>query len=332
MKKTFEVALVGCGTISFVHLTSLLHTEGANIVALCDVRRENAEKMAQEYAPSAKIYTDFSEMLENEELDAVHICTPHYLHARMTVEALRKGVNVFLEKPMCISLSEIDEMLEAEKKSTAKACVCFQNRFNDSYLYAKELIEKSGEKFDAYATVFWYRDENYYRTSDWRGTHEKEGGGVMINQAIHTLDILTSLLGNPISLTGTISNHRLKDVIEVEDTAEAFVEFDSGSKANFYVTTAAAAADATCVVLRSKSYKIEIRSSDLFVNGEKIPFPEEKSFIGKEYYGTRHPKLIEEFYKRINTGSEMPVSLESAAKVIRLILATYASFDKKIMI
>ncbi len=332
METKFKVALVGCGTVSYVHLTSLLHVDGVKIVALCDTRRERAVESAKEYAPDAKIYTDFSEMLEREELDAVHICTPHYLHAKMTVEALKKGVNVFLEKPMCTSLQEIDEMIEAEKKSSAKACVCFQNRFNDSYLYAKNLMQKSGESFDAYATVFWYRNEDYYRESDWRGKWATEGGGCMINQAIHTLDILTSLLGNPVSLIGTASNHHLKDVIEVEDTAEALVEFDTGSKANFYVTTAAAAPDATCVVLRSKSYKIEIRSSDLFVNGEKIPFPEEKSFIGKEYYGTRHPKIIEEFYKKLDTGGDMPVNLETAASVIRLILATYTSHDKKIMI
>lgn len=332
MKRKFKVALVGCGTISYVHLISLLNVSGVEIVALCDVKRERAEASAKEYVPNARIYTDFSEMLENEALDAVHVCTPHFLHSKMTVAALKKDVNVFLEKPMCISLSEIEEMLEAEKKSRAKACVCFQNRFNDSYLYAKDLIEKSGEKFDAYATVFWHRSEEYYLESDWRGKWETEGGGVMINQAIHTLDILTSLLGNPKSLTGTVANHHLKNVIEVEDTAEALVEFDSGAKANFYVTTAAAAPDTTYVVLKSKSYRIEIRSSELFVNGEKIPFPAEESLIGKDYYGTRHPKLIQEFYKRIDTGDDSPVSLESAARVIKLILATYASHDKKIMI
>ena len=332
MAKTFKVGVVGCGTISYVHLTSLIHTEGVKITALCDIRPERAETAAREYARDAKIYVDFSEMLEKEELDAVHILTPHYLHAKMTIEALSHGVNVLLEKPMCISLSEISEMTEAEKCSTARASVCFQNRFNDSYLYAKDLIQKSGELFSAYATVFWYRDKNYYLESDWRGKYATEGGGAMINQAIHTLDILTSLLGRPISVTGTVSNHHLKDVIEVEDTAEGLVEFESGSRANFYVTTAAAATDSISVVLKSKSYRIDIRSSELFVNGEKIHFPKEESFIGKEYYGTRHPKLIKEFYRAIETGCDMPVSLESAASVIRLILATQTSRDKKIMI
>ena len=332
MKKIFKVALVGCGTISYVHLTSLLHLENVKIAALCDKDFKKALAAQNEYAKDAKIYTDYSEMLGTEELDAVHICTPHYLHAKMTVEALKRGVNVFLEKPMCISLAEIDEMTEAESKSTARACVCFQNRFNDSYLYAKDLIEKSGEIFNAYATVFWYRDENYYRDSDWRGRLATEGGGCMINQAIHTLDVLTSLLGEPKSVIGTTSNHHLKGVIEVEDTAEALVEFETGSKASFYVTTSAAASDATCVVLTSKSYKIVIRSSELTVNGEKIHFPKRESFIGKDYYGTSHPRLIEEFYKKLNTGGDMPVNLKSASSVIKLILATYKSHDNKIMI
>ena len=193
-------------------------------------------------------------------------------------------------------------------------------------------MEKSGEKFNANATVFWYRGDDYYRDSDWRGRYATEGGGVMINQAIHTLDILTSLLGKPKSVTGTASNHHLKDFIEVEDTAEALVEFESGAKASFFVTTSAAVSDTISVVLRSKSYKIEIRGAELIVNGEKIPFAEEESFISKEYYGTRHPKIIREFYEKLDTGGDMPVSLESASSVIRLILATYNSFDKKIMI
>jgi predicted dehydrogenase len=332
MNKKFKVAVIGCGTIAKTHLISLSLIPNCEVTALCDTVGERAEKYASEFSKTAKIYTSYIEMLENEELDAVHICTPHYLHSKMTIDALNRGVNVFLEKPLCISLSEIDEMIEAERKSSARASVCFQNRLNDSFLYAKNIVENSDEKFNAYATVFWYRSKEYYEADEWRGKWATEGGGVMINQAIHTIDLMISLLGNPKSVTATISNHHLKDTIEVEDSSEGVIEFENGSVGNFYVTNAAPVGDRITLVLNSKSTKIEIRGQDISVNGKSIDFPKTISYLDKEYYGSRHPDIIKNFYEALSTGADMPVSLKSASKVIKVILAAYKSHDKKIII
>ena len=137
MTKTFKIAIVGCGTISTNHLNAVKALENVKVVALCDVKRERAEAAAGKFELDAAIYTDYAEMLAKEELDSVHICTPHYLHAPMTIAALEKNINVFLEKPICISREEITMLIEAEKKSSGKVCVCFQNRFNPSVALAK---------------------------------------------------------------------------------------------------------------------------------------------------------------------------------------------------
>ena len=114
MEKLFNVALVGCGTISYNHLTALSKLANVKVVALCDVKPEKAEARRTEFGLDSKIYTDYNEMLEAEKLDAVHIATPHYLHAPMTIAALERDIYVCLEKPMCINREEISMLLEAE--------------------------------------------------------------------------------------------------------------------------------------------------------------------------------------------------------------------------
>ena len=114
--KQYNVALVGCGTISYNHLTALSKLENVMVVALCDIKPEKAETRKAEFNLDCKIYTDYYEMLANEKLDAVHVTTPHYLHAPMTIAALEKDIYVCLEKPMCINRDEIRALFEAEKR------------------------------------------------------------------------------------------------------------------------------------------------------------------------------------------------------------------------
>ena len=193
----FKVALVGCGSVSPNHFYALELLKNVTIVAICDKIAEKAEACNAKYGLTANIYTDYDEMLEKEELDAVHIMTPHFLHAPMTIKALEKNINVFLEKPMCINHKEICDMISAEKKSKAKVCVCFQNRFVTAVTKAKEIVDSDGGAISAFGSVFWERTEEYYTGSDWRGSYATEGGGVMINQAIHTIDLICQFLGTP---------------------------------------------------------------------------------------------------------------------------------------
>ena len=147
MDKIFKVALVGCGTISGNHIRALLDVPYAKIVAICDKVPEKAEGKKAEFGLDAKVYDNYEKMLECEDLDSVHIATPHYLHASMAIAALKKNINVFLEKPICISREEIDALKAAEAESSARVCVCFQNRFNPSTVLAKSLLMRTAELF-----------------------------------------------------------------------------------------------------------------------------------------------------------------------------------------
>ena len=327
MDKNFKIALVGCGAIAPNHLRAIKSIPYVEVVALCDLNKEKAEKRKAEYELDCKIYTDFDEMLNNEALDSVHIATPHYLHAPMTIKALKRGINVFLEKPMCISVEEITEIIDAEKNSNASVCVCFQNRFNPSTILAERIANEDGGVKSAFGSVFWYRDEKYYTNSGWRGKWATEGGGVMINQAIHTLDLLCYYLGKPDSVMATVANHHLKDVIEVEDSAEGVITFENGKKANFYTTTAFEGRDATILYLvTEKKRRIQLQYSAVYVDGEKIDDPTlDSNFVGKECYGNGHTYLIANYYDALKNKKPMTVTLESAQYALRILLASYKS-------
>lgn len=331
MDKTFKVAVVGCGTIFGNHARALLEIPFVKIVAICDVNTEKAESKKAEYGLDAKIYSDYEAMLNNEHLDSVHIATPHYLHAPMAIAALKKNINVFLEKPICISKDEIEALKAAEKASDAKVCVCFQNRFNPSTVIAQRLVDEDGGAAAAFGTVFWYRNETYYTASGWRGFYATEGGGVMINQAIHTIDLLCQYLGKPESVVATVSNHHLKGTIEVEDSCEGIIKFEGGKNGNFYVTTSFAGKDTTIVcIVTNKKRKIQIQDSAVYLNGDKIEDPSlVKDFYGKECYGNGHMYLIAKYYDALKSGEEMPVTLESAEYALRILLAAYKSHDEE---
>ena len=329
MKKTnFNVALVGCGVISYNHLSALKSLDNVSIVALCDIKPEAAEARKKEFGLNSKIYTDFHEMLNSEKLDAVHITTPHYLHAPMAIEALSKNINVCLEKPMCISREEIKLLLEAEQKSSAKITVCFQTRFNPANMMAKKIIEEDGI-VSAYFANFWERTKEYYTESGWRGAYNTEGGGAMINQAIHSLDHLVSYLGKPLCVTATKSNHSLKGVIEVEDTCEGMIEFENGKYANFFATNAYHGYSTTNIFIETKNHRLEIRNSLLYVDSVLVENIKAPALLGKEVYGDGHIALIAKFYEALESGGEVPVTLESAQWALRILLSAYESNDKK---
>ena len=329
-KKIYKVALVGCGAIAQNHLAAIALLNHVKVVALCDKIRSKAEALCERFTLSAKIYENFDELLEKEELDAVHIATPHFLHAPMAIKALERGINVFLEKPMCISRAEIDALIDAERRSSGRVCVCFQNRFNETTLLAKKIMREDAGPLSAYGTVIWERDENYYTSTDWRGRLATEGGGVLINQAIHTLDMITFILGKPKYVWATTANHHLKDKIEVEDSSEGLIEFESGKRANFFATTSFKFMNKTTVYIKTKNHEIEILGNEIFIDKEKQT-PESSGFtqIGKECYGTGHYTIVRKFYEALESGERMPVTLQEAQWAVRILLAAYKSNDEK---
>ena len=154
-----------------------------------------------------------------------------------------------------------------------------------------------------------------------------EGGGAMINQAIHTIDLLCHFLGKPVSLTATTSNHHLKGIIEVEDSCEGRITFESGRLANFYATTSFNTRDCTELCLITKNHRIDIREPYIYLDGRPVDdFEiEDSEYVGKMCYGHGHKYAIADFYDALAEGHAVPVSLESAQYALRIILAAYAS-------
>ncbi len=329
--KVYKVALIGCGVISTNHLKALTENENVKVVALCDIKLCRAEERKKRYKLDCPLYESYDELLEKEELDAVHICTPHYLHAPMAITALKKNINVFLEKPTATTVSEFEALLKAERESTAHVCICFQNRYNPSTILAKKLAKEDGGAISAFGCLFWERTKEYYTESDWRGRYSTEGGGVMINQAIHTVDLLCEFLGKPTAVTATIANHRHKGIIEVEDTCEGLIEFEGGKQGNFFATTASLGPEYTMIRIRTPKRLITINPPRVYVDGKEVEDPSLiTDYVGKECYGNGHKYIINKFYEALANGTDVPVPLPRSQYALRILLGAYRSHDQRV--
>ena len=234
-----------------------------SIPVVADIHFEKAQDYAERF--HTKPYASLEEMIEKEQPDVLHVCTPHYLHVPMTQYALERGINVFMEKPPAITLAQLDQLKQAVYASKAKLGLCYQNRYNPSYRAAKEFIASgvAGKVLGARGLVTWNRPAPYYTQSEWRGKLATEGGGVLINQAVHTLDLLSDLLGKPDWIDASLSNHHLKGLIEVEDTLEAYIRF--GEKVACFYATNAYCADVPPLIEISCE-KVTVRIEDLDVS------------------------------------------------------------------
>ena len=330
----FRTAIVGCGGIAQTHATYLSKMVNVNIVAVCDIITERAEKLKNTYAQEALVFDDYVKMLDTVKPDVLHICTPHYLHAEMAIAALKRDINVVLEKPVCINLTQVEELIRAEKESNAKICISFQNRYLLRNKTAKELIDsgKAGNVKFASGSVLWHRNAAYYTESHWRGFMATEGGGVMINQAIHTLDLMLWLCGEPEKLTAMTANYHLKGVIDVEDTASAYITFKNGANGMFYATTAHYTDAPISLEIVCENMTLNLVNDDLYIDGVKQNlYDTALDSAGKGYWGVGHMMLFSDYYSRLESGKDMPISVEEASKALKVLLAMYESKGKEII-
>ena len=314
-------AIIGLGSIGSVH-TKVLRELFGEPYAVCDLDKEKFS-----VAPDSLHYTDYRTMLDEIRPDVVHICTPHYLHAEMIIECLKRDIHVLCEKPLCINKNEIAEILEAKKRSSAKLGVCLQNRYNASNAYVRDYLSDK-QILSATGNVIWHRGEKYYNSAEWRGKWATEGGGVMINQALHTLDLLQWICGMPDSVTAMTSNLTLNDIIEVEDTAAAIYSGDSNF--SFFATVGSNKDFDVEMTFKIPGETIKVLNNSVIINGKQITFEQDDSVYGKLCYGSGHKRLISDFYDCIENGKEFAIDAEEASKVVRLILGAYESKGKKI--
>lgn len=221
-----RVGIVGCGGIFEMHAVSLKLLNNVRIVAVCDVIECKAQQKAEKY--DCHYYIDYHEMIDKEKLDYVHICTPHYLHSIIAKYALLHNTNVVSEKPMAIKVKDAMEVSQIAIENNLNYEVIFQNRYNPGSVLVKEQLENGslGEIISARIIVTWDRGMDYYQLSDWKGSLEKEGGGVIIDQAIHSLDLIRWLINKEISYVDAHISNRLHPGIEVEDSADGVLFFE----------------------------------------------------------------------------------------------------------
>jgi predicted dehydrogenase len=227
-----RIAIVGAGAISSAHIKAYLQfPEKCRIVAVCDIYLEKAEKLVAQYQLPAKVYKDYSDLLEHSEIDLVSVCTPPYTHAETSIAFLNAGIHVVVEKPMASSLEECDRMLEAAKNSGKLLSVVAQNRFTTPMMKLKNVLETRlmGPIVHTQVDSFWWRGYSYYDLW-WRGTWEKEGGGCTLNHAVHHIDIFQWMNGMPAEITAVMSNTS-HDNAEVEDLSIAIARYPDGSLA-----------------------------------------------------------------------------------------------------
>lgn len=227
-----HVAIIGTGAIAGKHIEAYLtFPERCKIVALVDINREKAQRKAEEYALDVEIYEQPADALQQTPIDVASLCLPPFVHAPITIDCLRAGIHVLVEKPMAPSLQECDAMIAAAREHQKLLSVVAQNRFTTAMMKLKRVIDAGliGRILHAQVDSLWWRGHNYYDLW-WRGTWEKEGGGCTLNHAAHHIDLFQWMMGMPQDIFAMMSN-TAHDNSEVEDLSIATLRYRNGSLA-----------------------------------------------------------------------------------------------------
>ncbi len=287
-----NVCIVGYGSIGVIHEYALSCAKNARLYAVCDI---DVDKLKS--APDNLVkYSNFEQVLYDANIDCIHICTPHYLHFDMAKNALEHGKFVVLEKPAVMRKEELEKLLHLDGKENI--AMVFQNRLNPCAVKLKKMINDGslGRVISAKVVLTWHRDADYYARDYWRGKLSTEGGGVMINQAIHTLDLIGYVTGDFKSAKARIMNFSIPE-IEVEDTCCAYLKLENGVNCILFVTNAYGCDDNPEIEIVTEKSKILYSAEKLTVDGNVVE-QDISPKIGKECWGSGHKKLIENLYDR----------------------------------
>lgn len=325
-----RVGIIGCGNIFTMHATSCDHLENATLVGVCDIKKDRADAAAQKY--NVKAYYDYKELIENEKPDVVHICVPHYLHPIISRYALEHGVNVLCEKPMSIKYEDGVENVRIAKEKGLKYGIIFQCRFNNTSKLVKENLVngKLGKVISARVVLTWCKPDSYYSFSDWKGTWDKEGGGVIIDQAIHSIDLANWFIDDePIEVQTHLCN-RGHSIMEVDDTGEGYIRYKNGATLSFWAMNNYGCDEPIEIRLLCENGKVVMSYDDVqitFSDGTILSTCTQNDGIyyegGKEYWGFQHIREIADFYEAVEHDRQPQISGEEALKIQKLICEIY---------
>lgn len=331
-----KFAILGCGRISYKHVEALIsNNEKVELIAVCDLVSEKAVERKEQYNNSIKnvnikIYTDYLEMLKNDEIDVVTIATESGYHAKHAIDCLNRDKHVLIEKPMALSISDIDNMIALAKKRNKKICVSHQNRFNPPIQKLRRAIEEGrfGKIINGTARILWTRDDSYYKQAPWRGTKDLDGGTLM-NQCIHNIDLLQWMIGSEVERIYAETDTFLRN-IEMEDFGAILIRFKN--RAIGIVEGSA------CVYPKNLEETLSIfgEKGTVVIGGLALneiktwQFADERDYDKKDYsteinnvYGKGHISLYKDFIDAVNNDKESLVNGEEAKKAVEIILKAY---------
>lgn len=325
-------AIVGMGHIANKHIEAIEKAENANLLAICDT---NPARLEIEN-PNVKKYTDLNNMLEeNPDIHVVNICVPSGLHAPLTKIVAEHGRHIIVEKPMSLKLQDAEEMMKYAKENNVKLAVVHPNRFRPAVQKLKEQMDKGafGKLSHANATVRWNRNQAYYDQAEWRGTKEFDGG-VLMNQAIHDLDLMLWLMG-PVESVQAMAATRLRK-IETEDMAAAVVQFKNGALGVIEAATTIYPKnleESIAVFGETASVKISGRNANYIETWDIEGVTDEeadklKNEIKEDPFGKPgHQCIIEDMVQAIQENRNPIVTGEDGIAPVKLILAILESAE-----
>ncbi len=332
--KTFRIGIIGCGTIFPMHAQSLKNIKGVRLVSVCDIKPTRAKTISKKYR--CNYYTDYKKMLDKERLDSVHILTPHYLHMPMVLEAARRKINTIVEKPMGLNPAEAEKEVAAAKKNKITFTVISQNRFNPGSQLVKHRIDEGrlGRLKSARLVLSYHKPDSYYKKSDWRGRLSKEGGGVVIDQAIHYLDTLRWMVPSAIDYVDASVKNRFHSFINVEDSAEGVIRFKNGFYVSFYLINYYSYDADTQIEIDCEKARVHIIKDSAYIgyygDGKEKAEPKKNEYIDygdgvRDYWGYCHFNQIKDFYEALRGRKQLAITAEDAKKTQELVWAIYES-------
>ncbi len=341
-KEKIGFAVLGLG-IGMAHSEAISTSEYAYLVAACDIDEGRREKFKKKY-PGSEVTADFEEILKNPEVDVVSVCLPTYMHAEYAVKAMESGKHVLCEKPADITVERAMKIAEAENKSGKMCGFVFQNRFNYNMYPIYEAI-RSGRLGEIYLGTFavkWYREQSYYdKNGGWRGTWDKDGGGSLMNQSVHTVDLMLTLMGDgveDVKSVGGVKNHN----IETEDMTASLITFKNGATATFVSTTCAYNGLSTEICIYGTKGSIEADADKIVrwrLSDDDDGIEEEEilekygegNFSAAAYHkGIRqgHGYVVDDMAKAVLEGKRPSVGIGEAIKSLSLIERIYRNIKK----
>lgn len=338
-------AIIGCGRVAPNHVMGVRSAD-EEIIACCDIDPNTLETFANEYSITGK-FTDYKELLKLDEITSISVCTDHASHARIAIDALNAGKNVIVEKPMALSIEDGEKMIETAKKNNKILMVISQHRYDPLVREIIKLINRNtfGRINMINGTLNSYKDKEYYSESFWRGKLDKEGGSTLINQAIHTLDLMVWIMDKPVEILAKKATLKFKDIIETEDTISALLRFKNGALGTISSTnTSVKFWDSKIEIVGSKGnisfktgfpfYIIELELEDKPKQSEvkslldDISSRKEEPPPTQDYYGISHKYQIKNFIESIKGNSTLEMNPIEGLRTLGVVLDIYSAANE----